>query len=64
MLKKAYLDSKKVTKFYDKDSIIDIEVEQAMASRYRLSSMIPRTKIVSDSFVSPSSNITDKAFLE
>lgn len=42
---------------------MDIDVEQAMASKYRLSSMIPRNDLDCEEFESPS-NITDKALLD
>ena len=63
-MKEIYSDPKNITRHYDHNSVVlDIDVEQAMASKYRLSSWISLNQAsneVSDSRM----NIIDQEFLE
>ena len=59
-VKRIKFEQRSLTRFKDQNSILDIEVEQAMASKYRLSSLVPNVYQKSDI----TNKNTDKAILD
>ena len=59
-VKRIKFEQRSLTRFKDQNSILDIDVEQAMASKYRLSSLVPNVYQKSDI----TNKNTDKAILD